>query len=121
MKKQISFSQIGNELIHELRNNINNSEGPVDIANHFSYSACKLLKSVFSDDSLQINQESVIFNPQAKNYFTLDGVLLQNSSFAEIWQNSDLSNVIEKFAESSYHRYVHHNKHQEKTNKKIRK
>ncbi|MFO7896466.1 MAG: hypothetical protein R6U84_06010 [Candidatus Cloacimonadales bacterium] len=120
MKKQQSFNHLGNELIHELRNNINNSEGPVDISNHFSYTTSKLLQAVFADESVDIQKDSIIFAPESDHYFKLNNGLADDEGFMEVWKNSDLPSVVGKFAEASYHRYLHHNKHQEKTNKKIR-
>ena len=120
MKKQQSYNHLGNELIHELRNNINNSEGPVDISNHFSYTTSKLLQAVFDGSDVKIAKDSVVFAPNSDNYFKLNNGLADNKVFWEVWENSDLPAVVSKFAEASYHRYLHHNKHQEKTNKKIR-
>jgi len=120
MKKQLSFSHLERELIREFRNNINNSEGPIDVSNHFSFTACKLLSSVFPDEDIKVNSDSVIFVPGQGNHFQVDSVLMDHHKFSEVWQNSDLPDLLSKFAEASYHRYLHHNKHLEKTNKKIR-
>lgn len=121
MSKQLSFNQLENELIHELRNNINNSEGPIDVANYFSLAVCKLLKEVFANEVISISDSSVLFDPKNLNYYKVNEVLSKNDHFQEIWGSSDLKNVISRFAELSYHKYLHHNKHAEKTNKKIRK
>ncbi|MCK4956878.1 MAG: hypothetical protein KAS49_04530 [Candidatus Cloacimonetes bacterium] len=120
MKNQLSYSQIGNELIHELRNTINNSEGQIDVANYFSYVTFKLLKSVFNSGTVNITDSSILFEPSNDEHYKIDNSLLDNEEFVKIWECSDLSNVISKFAKTAHHRYVHHTKHQEKTNKKIR-
>ncbi len=118
MKGQISFSAIGNELIHELRDRLNNSEDITDVRNNFSYTVISLLSQAF--ENIEIDADDVNFTPEKENRYSISDRLMNIKEFKEIWQHSDLSNVINKFADSSYHRYLHTNKHQEKTNKKIR-
>ncbi len=121
MEKQLSFSHLEKELVKEFRNNINNSEGPIDVANHFSFVVCKLFKKVFSETDLELENNCAIFAPNEENYFKINDNLLQDDRFHKLWDNSDLPDLLKKFAETSYHKYLHHNKHLEKTNKKIRK
>ena len=120
MKKQISFSTIGNKYLHQMRDKINNSEDKVDLGNHFSYTVTQFLNEVFDNDEVDIASDAVIFDPNSQNYYTINEDLKKIKIFKETWENSDLPNVIKKFADSTYHRYIHLNKHAEKTQKKIR-
>jgi hypothetical protein len=120
MKKQISFAGIGNEFLHKMRDQINNSEDKVDLGNNFAYVVNGFLARVFDEKEINIDNESVQFDPKAENYYQINQNLLEQGDFIETWQNSDLPNVIKKFAESTYHRYIHLNKHNDKTIKKIR-
>ncbi|MBN1327748.1 MAG: hypothetical protein JW996_07345 [Candidatus Cloacimonetes bacterium] len=120
MKSQISFSNLGNQFIHEMREGINNSEDKVDLENCFSMTVAKFLKRVFEDHEIRINDDDIRFDPAADNYFSLHGELRDHDYFKEIWHSSDLPNVIKKFANSVYHRYLHLDRHPEKTQKKIR-
>ena len=120
MKRQISFAGIGNEFLHKMRDQISNSEDKVDLGNSFSYIVTGFLMRVFEERGIRIYDDSVLFDPGAENYYSIDQELLNQGDFVETWQNSDLPNVIKKFADSTYHRYIHLNKHREKTEKKIR-
>ena len=120
MKRQISYSSIGNEFMHKMRDQISNSEDKIDLGNGFSLVVTRFLSRVFEEKDIRISDNSILFNPQAKNYYSIDKELLDQGDFVETWQNSDLPNVIKKFADSTYHRYIHLNKHKEKTEKKIR-
>ena len=121
MEKQLSFSHLEKELVKEFRNNVNNSEGPIDVANYFSFVVCKIFKKVFAESDIKLENNCAIFTPNEENYFKVNEELLQNEKFNEVWNNSDLPDLLKKFAETAYHKYLHHNKHLEKTNKKIRR
>ncbi|MBC8383948.1 MAG: hypothetical protein H8E57_00350 [Candidatus Cloacimonetes bacterium] len=121
MKKQISFSTLGNTYIHEMRDKINNSENKIDLDHFFSQTVTNFLNKVFHDQDFVIDNGDIIFNPDSENYFSVSDDLWKLEYFKEIWNSSDLPNVIKKFADSTYHRYLHLNKHPEKTQKKIRK
>lgn len=117
---QISFVSISNDLLHQLRDRINNSEDKTDLRNSFAYTTREFLERVFENSKLPINDESFRFDPKAKDYFVINRKLKNNSEFKFMWENSDLPNLIGKFALSTFNRYKHLNKHPEKTNLKIR-
>ncbi|MBN2460655.1 MAG: hypothetical protein JXB60_03525 [Candidatus Cloacimonetes bacterium] len=120
MKNQISYSTLGNTFIHRMRNEINNSEDAVDLENCFSLTSTDFLREVFGEIEIEINSDDIVFDSQKKDYYTISKTLSGQEKFKEIWQNSDLPSVIKKFAESTYHHYLHLQKHPEKTQKKIR-
>jgi len=120
MKGQISFSTLGNEFIHEVREKINNSENKVDLTNHFSYTVTHFLNRVFESENFVVDADDIIFDPKEKNNFKVSSNLMDVAIFKDTWKKSDLPNVIKKFADSTYHRYLHLEKHLEKTQKKIR-
>ena len=120
MKDQISYSTLGNELIHELRDKLSHSENSVDISHTFSYTVIQFLTQAFKDQNLSIDADDVKFKPDKNGHYTISDRLKNTKAFKEKWGNSDLPNVISKFAEATHHRYVHVTKHPEKTNKKIR-
>ena len=120
MKGKISFTNLEKEYWPEMRNKINNSENKVDLGKHFSYTIVNLLEKAFEQEDIDLKTDDVIFNPDAKLYFTVSSTLLNQEKFKQTWEQSDLPNVVQRFADSTYHRYVHLNKHLEKTQKKIR-
>ena len=120
MKDQISYSTLENELIHELRDKLSHSENIVDISHTFSYTVIHLLTQVFEDQDLSIDADDVKFQPDKNGHYSISDRLKNTNEFKEIWVNSDLPNVINKFAEAAHHKYIHISKHLEKTNSKIR-
>ncbi len=120
MAKQISYTSIGNEFLHKMRDQISNSEDKIDLGNSFSYVVSDFLNKVFEEYGIEIGDDSILFDPEAENYYSINSELLVQNDFAETWHNSDLPSMIKKFADSTYHRYLHLNKHKEKTDSKIR-
>ncbi|MCD4820226.1 MAG: hypothetical protein K8S23_16210 [Candidatus Cloacimonetes bacterium] len=120
MKGKISFSHIEKEYLHEMRNKINNSENKSDLKNHFSFTILNMLEEVFEEKEVELNGDDVLFDPKAEKYFILSSSLKDQVIFQETWKGSDLPNVIGRFAYSTYHRYLHLDKHLEKTERKIR-
>jgi len=120
MEKQISFSTLGNESIHQFRDKINNSENTVDLKNHFAFTVIDFLNQIFEKSQLDIDADDIQLTPDKNALYEFSDKLLDNVEFKKIWDISDLKNVIHKFADTAHHRYIHLNKHKEKTNKKIR-
>ncbi len=120
MGNQISFSNLGNECVHKFRDKINNAENIVDLRNYFAFTVIDFLNQIFEESQLDIDADDIKFNPDTKELYILSDRLTNDLEFKKIWDISDLKNVIYKFADSANHRYIHINKHNEKTNKKIR-
>ncbi|MDY6969164.1 MAG: hypothetical protein SVR08_11005 [Spirochaetota bacterium] len=120
MERQTSFINLGKKYMHTMRKKINISEDKIDLGNHFSHIVTNMLNKVFYEKELNIDQDDIAFNPKAENHFTLSSKLLNSEIFIKSWNNSDLPSLVTKFANSTYSRYIHLNKHQEKTEQKIR-
>jgi hypothetical protein len=120
MAKQISFTRLEKEYISRLRNRINIAEDKVDLDNHFSHTLVNLLNEIFGGKDLKIAIDDVAFMPESKSHYWINDSLLNSEVFRETWGNSNLPHVIRKFADSAHRRYLHLNKHTEKTTKKIR-
>ena len=115
-----SFAAVGNELLHQMRDRINNSEDRTDLETNFSFTMKKLFDSVLDGSQLIVNDDAITFQPEAKGYYQVNKDLMNIMEFKSLWNNSDISNVISKFALATYKRYKHLSKHPEKTNRKIR-
>ncbi len=120
MNKMASFSLLEKEYIRKMRNKINNSEDKVDLQNHFSNTITNLLNKIFKDKNLTIRNDDIAFDSKKNNYYSVNQNLLKSEIFKKTWDNSDLQQIINRFADSVYHRYLHLDKHPEKTVKKIR-
>ncbi|MDA3812624.1 MAG: hypothetical protein PF570_00055, partial [Candidatus Cloacimonetes bacterium] len=88
--------------------------------NHFALTVINFLNQIFEESQLDIDADDIKFSPEVKDLYILSDRLNRDLEFKKIWDISDLKNVIHKFAKSANHRYIHINKHNEKTNKKIR-
>lgn len=117
----ISFAAVGNELLHQMRDRINNSEDINDLKNNFSYTMTKLLHRVFEGSEIILDNDSIVFDPQKEKYFQIKPKLHKNMEFESFWENSDIFSVVEKFALATYKRYMHLKKNPQKTKLKIRK
>ena len=120
MSKQLSFVKNENELIHDFRNRINRAENIEDVRNIFSYTIIELLGKIFDDKIGKISMEDVVFKPKEKLHYKFNEKISNNPEFNKTLEESDLSKVISDFADSAYRRYLHLEKHPEKSEMKIR-
>jgi hypothetical protein len=122
MEGKVSFSVLEKEFMHVIRSGINNSEDKIDLENHFSNTMKTLLNRIFEHERIpvEIDDNDVTFNPGARNYFTISGELLQLKDFKNLWEGTDLASVIGRFADLTHKKYLHLDKHREKTRFKIR-
>jgi len=120
MSKQLSFSSLANKYVKNFREMINNSEDKIDIMNNFSLISCRLLQDVFPEQSADIKDNDIIFDPSENLKFKINKRILNEKYFQEIWNCSDLPVIIENFANSAHHRYLHLIKNPQKSQTKIR-
>ncbi len=120
MGKQLSFTGVEKEFAPILRDKVSRTEDRVDLENHFARTVINFLDRVFVDKDVSISIEDIIFTPEKESFFELSDNLKKNSTFAEVWENSDLHGVLKRFSETANSRYMHLIKHPEKTEKKIR-
>ena len=120
MPKNFSFSHLENELAAELREKVSTSEDVTDLKNHFSYSVIRLLKRVLPE-TVRLNQRDVTFVPEAENHLQINPQLLKQPEMQEVLRNTDLSQVMARFALAANKRFLHLQKNTRKTKLKIRK
>ncbi|MGM0509310.1 MAG: hypothetical protein ACQERZ_09175, partial [Fusobacteriota bacterium] len=101
MSKQNSFTNYENELLPNLREKLNTSEDSVDIANNFSYVSSELLDKIFGEN-IDIKTDDVVFNPDEEGYFAVSSALLEKDDVKKVFENSDLKNILERFATAAY-------------------
>jgi hypothetical protein len=122
MKGTFSFATLEKELVHEMRNSINKVEDTIDLENRFSTIMKHLLEKACERRHIPIdvNIDDVMFNPEAGNYYIISKKLKKMAGFSDLWDSSDLKNVIGRFAGSAYRKYLHLHRHPEKARFKIR-
>jgi hypothetical protein len=122
MTGTISFASLEKEMMHEMRNCIKKVEDTIDLENRFSSIMKHLLEKACERQHLPIdvNMDDVMFNPEAGNYYMVSKKLKKIAEFSELWDTSDLKNVIDRFAGCAYREYLHLHRHPEKARFKIR-
>jgi hypothetical protein len=119
MSRRISFTKLENELIRSFREKINTAATAEDIASAFSQTMGKLLAGAMGESTPDA-RDVITFEPKAKDFYLLDDVLASNASFTEIMHESDLPQIISRFAETAHRRRQRILEHREKTEAKIR-
>jgi hypothetical protein len=119
MTTQLSYTKVEKKILPKFRKKMNLAESTEDVKKFFSYAMQDLLSQVFTekykpsfdDVRLQIDQSQPFF---------LNDTVRQLEDYALIWNNSDLSVIMSRFANIAAHRYNHLEKKPEKTESKIR-
>jgi hypothetical protein len=119
MAKQLSFTKLEHEALHPFRQKLNNAESAEDVRNLFLYSINSLFENIFGDE-LSLGGEDITLLPEAEPCFRLSERVVSLERFSAVWADSDLSRVIERFAEPAVSHLKHLGKHPEKTDQKIR-
>ena len=120
MATQISYSKFENALMHQYRNQMSGAESSSDVEKFFDYAMRALCSKVFRGD-LEINQQDIQFTLDGESLYQVHKRLWETDMFREIWDNSDLPKIVQRFAQTASNRAVHLEKHREKTNLKIRR
>jgi len=118
MARQLSFSKYEQELRPELRQNLNIAESTEDVKKFFVYTVRKLFGRVL-DGKEAFRYEDIKLTPLEKSGFIISDKLLRDTEFADVWQNSDLSNIVQRIADAASNRHKHLQKNPAKTEAKI--
>ena len=118
MARQLSFSKYEQELRPELRQNLNIAESTEDVKKFFVYTVRKLFSRVL-DGKEAFQYEDIKLTPLEQSGFIISDKLLGDTEFADVWQNSDLSNIVQRIADSAGNRHKHLQKNPAKTESKI--
>ena len=119
MTKQISFTKQQHQVLPEFRRKISHAESTEDIKKFFYGTTRELFDLVF-EGQMDLNYDDIGLMPGSKDKYWVSERLLNRGSFKTVWNQSDLSTMVGRFARTSLNRYVHLEKHPEKTNAKIR-
>lgn len=106
MTMKYSFSGIEKDLLHEFRDKISKSEDSLDVSNVFSRTAKSFLFEVFKD-KISVQDTDCIFDPDKDESFQFSEKIMAEQDFLDTLGNSDMKNVIARFADTAKHRYLH--------------
>lgn len=119
MSRQISFTKYEKELLPDFRQKINLAESSVDVKTLYARTSLELLDKALEGE-LSLEFEDIALEPDNDNKYVLSDRLLASPTFTDIWNNSDLPHVLARFTDTAINRFVHLEKHPEKTEAKIR-
>ena len=119
MTKQISFTKQQHQVLPEFRRKISHAESTEDIKKFFYGTTRELFNLVF-DGKMTFNYEDIALMPGSKDKYWMSERLLNSGGFKSVWDQSDLPAMVGRLATTSLNRYVHLEKHPEKTDAKIR-
>ncbi len=119
MSTRISFSHVEKKILHQFRNQLNLSEDINDVINNFSNTVSIFLNEIF-ENRVKFQPADIQFTPNnGSSKYKFDNKVLDKYEFKMIMKNSDLENILDRFADAAEHRCIHLKKHMEKTNSKI--
>lgn len=119
MSRQLSFTKFEKELLPDFRQKINQAESSEDVKTHYARTSLELFDKVFAGE-VPLDFDDIILQPGNDDKYILSDRLLSSPAFNEVWNNSDLPNVLGRFTDTALNRYTHLEKHPEKTEAKIR-
>ena len=120
MTQQLSFSKTEREYMHLLRDRVSRSEDTVDLENMFSNTVNGFLNNILKDRGIQPLPEDVTLSEETVHHYRISSKLRRSGEFMKIWGQSDLPEILTRFADIAHHRHLHLAGHPEKTVKKIR-
>jgi len=120
MSPQISFTKYENEVLPDFRKKLNLAESTEDVINFFGQTITELCNSVF-EGKIDIDYEDITLILVHEPHYKINKRLFNSDEFTSVWNASDLSRVIGRFAKSAMNRYKRLEKYSVKTDTKIRK
>ena len=113
-----SFSKLEKSISANFRAKLSQTEHVPDVIELFR----STMMVVFDEamPSGNIEPDHVSLDVQSPHHFKIQRELLKNPDFKDIWNNSDLKAITSRFAGSCCKRCLHLERHEEKTNSKIR-
>ena len=120
MSPQISFTKYENEVLPDFRKKLNLAESTEDVINFYGQTITELCNSIF-EGKIDIDYEDITLLLDHEPHYKINKRLFNSDEFTSVWNTSDLSRVIGRFAKSAMNRYKRLEKYSETTDTKIRK
>ena len=119
MTRRLSFSKVENELLPKFRKMTNEAESTEDVKKFFVYCMQELFAQAFGGQ-LKLRFDEIELLPDEKQPFAFNERIRSREDFIELWQASDLPQIVTRFAELAVGHYKHLGKNPRKTEAKIR-
>jgi len=118
MTRQASFSKIRNEMMHEFREKMHQSESTEDVKKFYAETMQSIFNKLLGRDQ-PVRFEDVSLSPSSSDGYVIDETLRERSLFQSAWGESDLPKIVSDFTKMALNRYAHLQKNHEKTRSKI--
>lgn len=119
MTKQLSFTKYEHKVLPSFRKKINKAESTEDVKKFFVQTAKKLFEDIFGEE-MKFGYEDFKLRLGSNPSYILSDRVLSSENIKSVWDGSDLSRVVYRFAESAMRRHKHLEKNPEKSDTKIR-
>lgn len=119
MTRQISFTKYEKKVFPSFRQKISKAESIEDVKKIYDQAAVSLLADVFAGQ-IDIESEDMILAPETDRSFRVSGRLKSSEVFNEVWEKSDLPQMISRLSDTAINRLRHLEKNLKKTEAKIR-
>ena len=117
--EQQSFSKIENGLQPKFRKMTNEAESTEDVKKFFVFCMQELF-NLASIGQLELQFEDIELLPEGNPPFVFSKQVRSRQDFTRLWNDSDLSQIVLRFAELASNHYKHLTKNPKKTEAKIR-
>ncbi|NPV88285.1 hypothetical protein HPY42_01980 [Coprothermobacteraceae bacterium] len=101
-----SFVQIEKELLPDFRERLAMTETVTEVEELFFQTAEKLIKSILPDFPLDLRPH-IKFDAKSPRKYAVSETLKSNPLMDDLWTDSDLPAILERFATSCEHRREH--------------
>jgi hypothetical protein len=118
MTHQQSFTKVEKEVQQSLKKKMMLAESTEDVKKFFYQVVQDLVHNV-TEGQVELSPEDLWLDPGAEAGYRLSSELLESPSFRPYWESSDLPNILQRMAELAVHRYIHLDKHPDKTDSKM--
>ena len=119
MTKQLSFTKHEHKVLPNFRQKINKAESTEDVKKFFVQTAKELFEDIFGGE-MKFRYEDFKLRLDRDPSYILSDRIFSSEKIRSIWNESDLSRIIYRLAESAIGRYKHLEKNPEKSETKIR-
>ena len=117
--QQQSFSKIEKALQHKFRKMTNEAESTEEVKKSFVFCMQELF-NLASTGQLELKFEDIELRPEGNPPFVFNEQVWTRDEFTRLWNDSDLSQIVLKFAGLASNQYKHLTKNPKKTEAKIR-
>jgi hypothetical protein len=119
MSRQLSFTKFEKELLPDFRQKISSAESSEDVKTFYARTSLALFDKALEGE-FPLVFEDIMLQPGNDDKYVLSDRLRASQNFTDAWNTSDLPNILNRFTDMALNRFVHLEKHQEKTDAKIR-